>query len=137
MSSCSLSSRGGTSRGSVFPLVRALAAAGEARARIYRGEALRSLGSAYSGLADPVRAIDCYEQAIVIYRELGDLPFLVVTLTELGDAQVAAGDLAAARGSRTLAARALDRLPLASAQQVRAWISRESEAVARAAEASA
>ena len=82
MSSCSLSSRGGTSRGSVFPLVRALAAAGEARARIYRGEALRSLGSAYSGLADPVRAIDCYEQAIVIYRELGDLPFLVVTLTD-------------------------------------------------------
>jgi tetratricopeptide (TPR) repeat protein len=96
----------------------------EAGCRWYSAETLETLGFAYSQIGDHGQAITHYEQAVAISRELGDLPNLASTLEGLRDAQLAAGDLAAARSSWQQALKILDSLPPQDAQEVRSMLSR-------------
>jgi tetratricopeptide (TPR) repeat protein len=58
-----------------------------------------SLGYAHHHLGRYPRAIECYEKAIALYRDVRDRAFEADTLKHLGDTQHAAGDPAAARAS--------------------------------------
>jgi tetratricopeptide (TPR) repeat protein len=109
----------------------ALAAARAGGTRLQEGDALSSLGLAYSRIGDHERAAACYEEAVATYRELGDMPYLAAALTALGDAQTAAGDAAAARESHAAARRLLDAMPPSDASQVRAWASRDKNGAAQ------
>ena len=52
-----------------------------------------NLGSADSTLSEPHRAIDCYEQELVIAREIGDRQGESITSWNLGDEYVKQGEL--------------------------------------------
>jgi tetratricopeptide (TPR) repeat protein len=60
---------------------------------------LDSLGVAYHKLGDHGRAMECYRQALVPYRVVGDRFEEASTLANLGDAQLAAGQQEEARAS--------------------------------------
>jgi tetratricopeptide (TPR) repeat protein len=63
------------------------------------GATLDSLGVAYYKLGDHGRAMECYRQALVPYRVVGDRFEEASTLANLGDAQLAAGQQEEARAS--------------------------------------
>ena len=104
---------------------RALRICEGAEVLYYRGEALYYLGLAHFRVGDRAAAVSSYEQAVEIFREIGDLPDLATALTLLADAQQAVGDTAAANRSRAAAELTLGGMPPADAEQVRAWIARE------------
>jgi tetratricopeptide (TPR) repeat protein len=58
-----------------------------------------SLGFVHLGRGDRTRAIECYRNALALYRRLSDRFFEADTLTHLADAYDDLGDLGAARAS--------------------------------------
>lgn len=105
---------------------RALDMMEDASSRRDTAQTLHTLGLAYSRLGEHVQAVAHYQQALTTYREVGDLPLQVSSLTGLSDAQLAAGNDAAAQESQRQAQAILDGLPPQAAQQVKAWLSRSS-----------
>jgi len=98
---------------------RALELAHETGYRTLTADTLDVLGFIYLGLGDHDEAISCYRQALVVYQEDDDVN-VVAILTGLGDAQLAAGDTAAARDSWQQALAVLNDLPNADDQPVKA-----------------
>jgi tetratricopeptide (TPR) repeat protein len=82
-----------------------------------------TLGYAHHGLADHHQAATCYQRALGLFRELGDRYNEATTLTNLGDAQLSAGDASAARRAWAQALRILDEIGHADAGRVRAMLS--------------
>jgi tetratricopeptide (TPR) repeat protein len=105
---------------------RALAMREHGGSRRDAAQTLHTLGMVYSRFGDHGHAVAHYQQALTIYRELGELPLQVSSLTGLSDAQFAAGDDTAAQQSQRQAQAILDSLPPQAAQQVKAWLSRSS-----------
>jgi tetratricopeptide (TPR) repeat protein len=105
---------------------RALSISEAAGLRLYQGEALYYLGLAHSRAGDHEAAASRYRQAADVLREIGAMPDLATTLTLLANVEEASGDTAAARRHRAAADAILDGMPPADAEQVRAWIQRES-----------
>ncbi len=98
---------------------RALELHRESGSRSGAADTLDSIGYAYDGLADYAQAIVHYKQALDIYRDIGDPHGESYALTHLGDAQLSAGQPAAARQSWEDALAALSGVPGADASQVR------------------
>jgi hypothetical protein len=69
--------------------------------RTYEAESWQSLlSSAEQQYGDHRAAVDCYQRALGLFRELGDRCSQATVLTHLGDAQHAAEQTAAARTAR-------------------------------------
>jgi tetratricopeptide (TPR) repeat protein len=85
------------------------------------GEAdtLDSLGYAHSRMGDFQEAAECYSQAVEIYHEIGDRFHEAGSHIGLGDAQLHAGDPAAARKNWELALAILESIPHPDAGQAR------------------
>jgi tetratricopeptide (TPR) repeat protein len=77
------------------------------------------MGYAYDGLADYGQAIAHYEQAVDIYRDIGDAEDQSGSLIRLGDVQLAAGLPARARLSWEQALAVLTRIPGVDTGEVR------------------
>jgi DNA-binding SARP family transcriptional activator/Tfp pilus assembly protein PilF len=58
-----------------------------------------SMGYAHHRTGAQDKAIECYTRALALHREIGDAVMQADTLLHIGQAEQAAGDLAAARGS--------------------------------------
>ncbi len=86
--------------------------------------ALDSLAYVHSHLGHHADAADCYRQAVELYAELGFRYKKAETLTYVGDAHHAGGNIPAARTAWTQALTALDDLHHADAEQVRAKLRR-------------
>lgn len=104
---------------------RALRICDEAGIGMYRGEALYNLGHAHLHTGDPDRAARGFEGAAAAFRETGEMPFLAATFISLADAREATGDTAGAVQGRAEAEAILGAMPDPDAEQVRAWIARE------------
>jgi tetratricopeptide (TPR) repeat protein len=61
-----------------------------------RGECLRRMGMAYVELGEYVRARECYDEALQIFRELDDAVALSDLYVQVGELHAAEGDLARA-----------------------------------------
>jgi hypothetical protein len=83
-------------------------------------DTLEVLGRIHLGLGDHDEAVSCYLQALAIHREVGGVWAEPALLVGLGDAQLALGDIAAARDSWQEALTLLEGLPNADDQPVRA-----------------
>ena len=81
---------------------------------------LDSLAYAHSHLGHHAEAADCYRQAVELFDELGFRYKKAETLTYVGDAHHADGNIPAARTAWTQALTALDDLHHPDAEQVRA-----------------
>jgi tetratricopeptide (TPR) repeat protein len=79
-----------------------------------------SLGYAHHGLADHQQAVICYQRALGLFRGLGDRYNEAVTLTNLGDVHLSAGDSGAARRTWAEALPILEEIDHADASRVRA-----------------
>jgi tetratricopeptide (TPR) repeat protein/transcriptional regulator with XRE-family HTH domain len=105
---------------------RALRISEAAGLGLHQAGALYFLGLAHSRAGEYPAAASAYRQAAEVYREISAVPDLATTLTLLANAEEAAGDTAAARLDRAAADAILDGMPPGDAEQVRAWIKRES-----------
>jgi tetratricopeptide (TPR) repeat protein len=105
---------------------RALRISEAAGLGLHQAGALYFLGLAHSRAGEYAAAASAYRQAAEVYREISAVPDLATTLTLLANAEEAAGDTAAARLDRAAADAILDGMPPGDAEQVRAWIKRES-----------
>lgn len=68
----------------------------EAGHSLYEAECWQSLGYAEDQSGDHLAAAACYQRALGLFRELGDRYSRATVLTQLGDAQHAAGQTHAA-----------------------------------------
>ena len=100
--------------------LRALDLHRESGSRSGAADTLDSIAYAYEGLADYAQAIAHREQALGIYRDIGDPQMESYSLIHLGDAQLAAGQPAAARYSWEQALAALSKVPGGDTRQVSA-----------------
>jgi DNA-binding SARP family transcriptional activator len=98
--------------------LRALDLHRESGSRSGAADTLDSIAYAYEGLADYAQAIAHREQALGIYRDIGDPQMESYSLIHLGDAQLAAGQPAAARYSWEQALAALSKVPGGDTRQV-------------------
>jgi tetratricopeptide (TPR) repeat protein len=98
---------------------RALDLSRETGSRLITADTLDIIGHIRLSLGDHDEAIACCLQTLAIYREIGDVN-VVAVLTCLGDAQLAAGDPAAAHDSWQEALTVLGDLPNADDQPVKA-----------------
>jgi DNA-binding SARP family transcriptional activator len=103
---------------------RALELHRESGSRSGAADTLDSIAFAYSGLGDYDRAMAHYQQALLTYQEIGDPEGQGEALIHLGDAQLAAGLLRAARHTWELALDRLVRLPGKDVQPVRSRLAR-------------
>jgi tetratricopeptide (TPR) repeat protein/transcriptional regulator with XRE-family HTH domain len=104
---------------------RALRLCEESGIGVYRGEALYNLGLAHLRADDHSEAARSFGRSVNIFREIGDKPNFAAALTLLADAEEAIGSMAAARRDRAAAEGILEGMPPSDAEQVRAWIARE------------
>jgi len=86
------------------------------------GYAWHDLGFINQQIGQPGQAISCYERALDIYRQLTDRYYESKALTGLGNARLAAGDLAGARQAWQDALAILDELGHSDADQLRVRI---------------
>ena len=100
--------------------LRALDLHRESGSRSGAADTLDSIGYVYERLADYPQAIAHREQALGIYREIGDPQMESYSLIHLGDAQLAAGQPAAARYSWEQALAALSKVPGGDTREVSA-----------------
>jgi tetratricopeptide (TPR) repeat protein len=78
-----------------------------------------SLGYAHHHLGEHREAIDCYQQAITLFRDIGDRHAEAITLDHLGDTQDAAGDAAKAADTWRQALDILEQLDHPDAEELR------------------
>jgi tetratricopeptide (TPR) repeat protein len=97
---------------------RALDLGRETGILLLTADTLDVLGRIHLGRGDHDEAIACYLQALAVYRQTGDMSEAAV-LVGLGDAQLAVGDIAAARDSWQQALTLLEVMPNADDQPVR------------------
>jgi tetratricopeptide (TPR) repeat protein len=103
----------------------------ESVSRSGTADSLDSLGFAYRRLGGLQQAISHYQQALAIYREIGDPTGQAAALTSLGDAQLAAGQPEAARRSWQQALAAASSVPSADIQPIEARLAKLGEAAGR------
>jgi len=90
----------------------------EGQIRTGLADTLDSIAYIYGRLADCPRAIDHYEQALAMYRHIGDPEGEAGSLLHLGDVQLAEGLSRAARRSWERALALLGKIPGADASEV-------------------
>jgi tetratricopeptide (TPR) repeat protein len=79
-----------------------------------------SIGYVHHHRGDLAEAVDCYRQALAIYRDLGDPGSEGSVLIHLGDSQDAAGDSWSAQGSSRRALALLEAIGHPDADEARA-----------------
>jgi len=105
----------------------------ESGSRSGAADTLDSIAYVHERLADYAQAIAHREQALGIYRDIGDPQMESYSLIHLGDAQLAAGQPAAARYSWEQALAALSKVPGGDTRQVSARLAKLAVADAAAA----
>ena len=98
---------------------RALELHRESGSRSGVADTLDSIAYVYGRLDDYPRAIDHYEQALAMYRHIGDPEGEAGSLLRLGDVQLAEGLPGAARRSWERALALLGKIPGADASEAR------------------
>ena len=78
---------------------RSVALLRQSDARTGLADALDTVGRAHAGIGEHARAIACLQDAVDVYRQIGDPAGERISLVALGDAQRAAGDYSGARQS--------------------------------------
>jgi DNA-binding SARP family transcriptional activator/tetratricopeptide (TPR) repeat protein len=78
---------------------RAVALLRQSDVRTGLADALDTVGRAHGGIGEHVQAIACLQEAVDVYREIGDPTGERTSLVALGDEQRAAGDYTGARQS--------------------------------------
>jgi tetratricopeptide (TPR) repeat protein len=87
-----------------------------------QASAVDGLGFTYHQLGEYAAAIDRYEQALLLWREVGNTYFAADTFARMGESHNAAGDAEAARTAYGQAIEIFDSLNHRNAEQVRAML---------------